>query len=171
MMKILLGIFLFSFPVSMLAQRSVALTEKEIKDMVGNWTGTMVHTSFGNDKIQVTYQTKLEVVDRKDSLIFNFIHTGPDGQQLIEKNSFRVYDNGNRLSFDSAQFDIVDTRRRGIRVTIIAEREGVENFRSADFQEMINFGPGILNYTRGVRYMDMSDAYLIRKRVTLTKIK
>jgi hypothetical protein len=61
------------------------------------------------------------------------------------------------------------TRRRGPRVTIIAEREGAANFRSADFQETINFGPGILNFTNGIRYMDMSETYFIRKRVTLTK--
>ncbi|HNH22756.1 MAG TPA: hypothetical protein PLY26_11450, partial [Ferruginibacter sp.] len=99
------------------------------------------------------------------------VYTDPEGKQTTETNSFRIYEDGNRLSFDSAQFDIVDTRRRGVRVTIIAEREGVENYRSADFQETINFGPGILNYTKGIRYMDMSDAYFIRKRVTLTKNK
>ncbi len=170
-MKLIASMLLFFLPAGMLAQRSVALTEKEIKDLVGNWSGTMVYTGSSNEKVQVTYQTKLEVLDAKDSLIFNFTHTGPDGKQLIEKNSFRIYEEGNRLSFDSAQFDIVDTRRRGIRVTLIAEREGVDNFRSADFQEMINLGPGILNYTKGIRYMDMSDAYFIRKRVTLTKNK
>ncbi len=170
-MKLLLSILLLTLPGSMMAQRAVALTEKEMKDLVGNWTGTMVYTGSDKDKVQVTYQTKLEVMDMKDSLVFNFIHTDPGGKQIVEKNSFRIYEDGNRLSFDSAQFDIVDTRRRGIRVTIIAEREGVENFRSADFQEMINLGPGILNYTKGIRYMDMSETYFIRKRVTLTKIK
>ncbi|MBL0184053.1 MAG: hypothetical protein IPP96_17935 [Chitinophagaceae bacterium] len=170
-MKILFSILFFSFSVCVMAQRGVGLTEKEMKDLVGNWTGTMVYTGYSNEKSQVTFTARLEIVDMKDSLVFNFIFTDPGGKQLVEKNSFRIYEDGNRLSFDSAQFDIVDTRRRGIRVTIIAERLGVENFRSADFQEIINFGPGILNYTKGIRYMDMSDAYFIRKRVTLTKTK
>ena len=111
----------------------------------------------------------LKIVDMKDSLVFNYTFTGADGKQHTEKNSMRIYDNGNKLSFDSAQFDIVDTRRRGIRLTLIAERAGAENFRSADFQETIILGPGMLNYTKGIRYMDMTDAYFIRKRVILTK--
>lgn len=170
-MKRFLSILFFLLPVALLAQRGAALTSQEIKDLIGSWSGTMVYTGSGTDKVQIIFQTKLEIVDRKDSLLFNFIFTDPEGKQTTEKNSFRIYEEGNRLSFDSAQFDIVDTRRRGSRVTIIAEREGVENYRSADFQETINFGPGILNYTKGIRYMDMSDAYFIRKRVTLTKVK
>jgi len=171
MMKIILSALLFVLPGPLLAQRGAALTDQEKKDLAGNWSGTMVYTGSGTEKVQVTYQVKLVVVDRKDSLVFHFVYTDPDGKQTTETNSFRIYEDGNRLSFDSAQFDIVDTRRRGPRVTLIAEREGVENVRSADFQETINFGPGILNYTKGIRFMDMSDAYFIRKRVTLTKVK
>ena len=170
-MRLLLGLLLCWLPVSLLAQRSVGLTEKEMKDLVGNWSGTMVYTGSGTEKVQITVQVKLEVVDRKDSLVFNYTYTDPAGKETKEKNSFRIYEEGNRLSFDGAQFDIVDTRRRGPRITIIAEREGAENFRAADYQEMINFGPSILNFTNGIRYMDMSDAYAIRKRVTLTKNK
>ena len=170
-MKKIVLIVLCCMPAILPAQRGAALTEQERKDLVGNWSGTMVYTGSGTDKVQVTFQVKLEIADSNDSLVLRFVYTDPEGKQTTETNSFRIYEDGNRLSFDSAQFDIVDTRRRGVRVTIIAEREGVENYRSADFQETINFGPGILNYTKGIRYMDMSDAYFIRKRVTLTKNK
>ena len=170
-MKIICSILFFFLSVCVVAQRPTGVTEKELKDLVGNWAGTMVYTGYGNDKSQVTLATTLEIVDMKDSLVFNYTYTEPGGKQVKEKNSMRIYEDGNRLSFDSAQFDIVATRRRGPRLTIIAEREGAENFRSADFQETIILGPGILNFTKGIRYMDMTDAYFIRKRLTLKKIK
>jgi hypothetical protein len=167
-MKIIFGA-LFFVSVCVTAQRPVGVTDKELKDLVGNWAGTMVYTDAKNEKLQVTYQVALEIVDMKDSLIFHYTYTDPAGNQARDTSSLRIYDNGDKLSFDSAQFDIMATRRRGPRVTIIAERSGAENFRSADFQEAINFGPGILNFTKGIRYMDMSETYFIRKRVTLTK--
>ena len=166
-MKIFLSCLVFLCSITSMAQPGRgSITEKELKDLAGNWAGTMVYTG---DSSQITSVVALEVVDMKDSLVFNYTFTHKDGKQVKEKNSLRIYEEGNKLSFDSAQFDIVSTRRRGIRLTIIAERVGVENFRSADFQETINMGPGIFNYTKGIRYMDMSEAYLIRKRVTLTK--
>ncbi|MEO6541707.1 MAG: hypothetical protein ABIN74_11965 [Ferruginibacter sp.] len=168
-MKIIFSLLSFFLSVCATAQRPASVTEKELKELVGSWTGTMVYTTPADAKLQVTWQAALEIVDMKDSLVFNYTYTDPNGNQRTEKNSLRIYEDGNRLSFDSAQFDIMATRRRGPRVTIIGEREGVENFRSADFQETINFGPGILNFTKGIRYMDMSETYFIRKRVTLTK--
>ena len=166
-MKIILNLlFFFCSGIAMAQGGRSGITDKEMKGLVGNWAGTMVYTA---EKSQLTFATTLQVVDMKDSLAFNFTYTGADGKQLTEKNSMRIYEDGNKLSFDSAQFDIVDTRRRGIRLTLIAERAGVENFRSADFQETIILGPGILNFTKGIRYMDMTDAYFIRKRITLTK--
>jgi hypothetical protein len=80
----------------------------------------------------------------------------------------RIYEDGNRLSFDSAQFDIVETRRRGVRVTMFAEREGHDNYRPAEYQYIFIMGPGILNITKGIRYADMVD-YSILKRLALTK--
>ena len=166
-MKIILS-FLFCFcAVTTIAQPGRgSITEKELKDLVGNWAGTMVFTA---DSSQITSTIALQVVDMKDSLVFYYNFTQQDGKQFRDTSSLRIYENGDKLSFDHAQFDIVDTRRRGVRVTLIAERAGAENFRSADFQETINMGPGIFNYTKGIRYMDMSEAYAIKKRVTLTK--
>ncbi len=166
-MKIIVSFWFCLCTLTAMAQTGRgSITEKEMKDLVGNWTGTMVFTA---DSSQETSAIALQVIDMKDSLVFNYTFTQQDGKQFRDTSSLRIYDNGNRLSFDHYQFDIVDTRRRGVRLTLIAEREGAENFRSADFQETINMGPGIFNYTKGIRYMDMSEAYFIKKRITLTK--
>jgi|GEM_PF-5665275 len=166
-MKIIAGIFFLLCSVTTMAQQGRGgITEKEIKDLVGNWAGTMVYTG---DSSQITSDVALTVTDAKDSLIFYYTYTQKDGRQYSDTNCLRVYEDGNKLIFDDQQLEIMATRRRGVRLTIIAERTGVEKFRSADFQETINIGPGILNYTKGIRYMDMSEAYFIRKRITLTK--
>lgn len=165
-MKSIFIILFFSFSFSSLAQtEGGSLTYKDLKDLAGNWGGTMVYTA---ETSQLTFQSKLEIVDMKDSLMFSFINTGADGKQVTEKYAMYIYDNGNKLRFDSNEFEIVAIRRRGVRLTIIIEREGVDKYRSAEFQDTIIIGPVNLNIERKIRYTDAVD-YFIRSRISLTK--
>lgn len=170
-MKIILSTLFFCCSFSAIAQlKRGGLTANDLKDLPGNWTGTMVYTTNGADKSQVTYKTNLEIVDMKDSYILKFLHTDTDGKQLIENYALRIYEDGNKMRFDSSEYDIVAVRRRGVRLSIIIEREGVDKARSADFQQTITIGPGILNIEKKIRYMDMVD-YFIRSRSAFTKNK
>jgi len=167
-MKIIFSALLIFFALAANAQMDKPVTNAELKALVGNWAGPMVATGFVDGKNQHSYTTALEVVDMQDSLMFNFTFTGDGGKQLIEKYPMRIYDNGSKLSFDSTQFDIAEIRRRGIRLTIYAEREGYNDNRRVEWQDIFIIGPGILNITKGIRYPDMID-FSIQKRLTLTK--
>lgn len=150
------------------AGQNNSVTNAEFKTLVGNWAGTSVNTVFGGPVNQVTLSVALEVVDLKDSLQFNFTYTEAGGKQTKETNFLYVYNNSSKLSFDSTQFDIAEIRRRGVRLTIYAEREGNEDYQAADFQDRLVIGPGILNITKGVRTGNAVD-FAIRQRLTLTK--
>jgi len=167
-MKIIFSALFIFLSATVMAQKAKAVTNEELKALVGNWGGSMVATGFTDGKSQLSFSTALEIVDMKDSLLFNFTYTDAEGKQSTDKCTMRIYEDGNRLSFDSAQFDIVETRRRGVRVTMYAEREGHDNYRPAEYQYIFIFGPGILNITKGIRYADMVD-YSILKRSALTK--
>ena len=166
-MKIILSVSLVFLQLTAVAQNN-SISNAEFKALIGSWTGTSVNTVFINGLNQVSLATTVEVIDMKDSLQFNFVYTQPDGKQLTETNFLYVYDNNSKLSFDSAQFDIAEVRRRGVRLTIYAEREGYENYKPVDFQDILLIGPGILNITKGVRSGNAVD-FAIRKRLTLTK--
>ncbi len=170
-MKIIVTALLIFLQLATTAQIAKPVTNLELKALVGNWNGPMVATGFvlADGKNQHTYTTALEVVDMQDSLMFSFIYTDvTSGKQLIEKYPLRIYNNGDKLSFDSTQFDITDIRRRGIRLTVYAEREGYNDNRRVEWQDVFIIGPGILNITKGIRYPDMID-FSIQKRLTLTK--
>ena len=170
-MKVLLSALLVLLQIATVAQTARPVTNAELKALVGNWTGPMVATGFkfADGKNQHTYSTVLEVIDMQDSLMFNFAFTDViTNEQLIEKFPLRIYDNGSKLSFDSTQFEIADLSRRGIRLTIYAEREGYHENRRVEWQDIFIIGPGILNITKGIRYPDMID-FSIQKRLTLTK--
>ena len=170
-MKIIFSTLFLCFSFSAMAQLNRGgYTANDLKDLPGNWTGTMVYTTNSADKSQVTYKTSLEIVAMKDSFMLKFIHTCTDGNQLIENYALRIYEDGNKLRFDSSEYDIVAVRRRGVRLSIIIEREGVDKTLSADFQQTITIGPGILNIEKKIRYMDMVD-YFIRSRSAFTKNK
>jgi hypothetical protein len=167
-MKIIFSALLLFFSTTIYAQINKPVTNEELKALVGNWTGPMVATGFVDGKNQHTYSTALEVIDMKDSLMFNFTFTGEAGKQLIEKYALRIYNNGDKLSFDSTEFEITEIRRRGPRLTIYAEREGYDQNRRVEWQDIFIIGSGILNITKGIRYPDMID-FSIQKRLTLTK--
>jgi hypothetical protein len=152
-MKIILSTLVMFFQITVIAQIAKPVTNAELKALVGNWTGPMVVTDFVDGKNQHSFSTTLEVTDMQDSLMFNFTYTDETGKQLVEKYPLRIYDNGDKLSFESTQFEITDILRRGIRLTIYAEGEGYAQ---------------ILNITKGIRYPDMID-FSIQKRLTLTK--
>lgn len=166
-MKILISTLIIFLQLTTVAQKA-SITNAEFKALVGNWSGTSVNTVFNNGVNQVSVATTLEVIDMKDSLKLIFVYTQPDGKQVTETNSLYVYDNSSKLSFDSAQFDIAEIRRRGVRLSIYAEREGYEHYKPVDFQDILIIGPGILNITKGVRSGNAVD-FAIRKRLTLTK--
>jgi hypothetical protein len=167
-MKIIFTALLMLFHIAVIAQTAKPVTNQELKALVGNWTGPMIATGFVDGKNQHSYSTALVVTDMQDSLMFNFTYTDETGRQLIEKYPLRIYDNGDKLSFDSTQFEITDILRRGIRLTIYAEREGYAENRRVEWQDIFIIGPGILNITKGIRYPDMID-FSIKKRLTLTK--
>lgn len=167
-MKTIFIALLIFLQMTAIGQVAKPVTNEELKALVGNWTGPMVATGFVDGKNQYTYATALEVTDMKDSLMFNFIFTGEAGKQLAESYALRIYDNGGKLSFDSTTFDITDIRRRGVRLTVYAEREGYDQNRRVEWQDVFIIGPGILNITKGIRYPDMID-FSIQKRLTLTK--
>jgi len=167
-MKIILSAVLIFLQFAAMAQGPNTVTNAELRALVGNWTGTSVNTVTGGPANQVTLTVALEVVDKKDSLQLNFTYTEPGGKQTAETNYLYVYNNSSKLSFDSMQFDIAEVRRRGVRLTVYAEREGYENYKQVDFQDILLIGPGILNITKGIRSADAVD-FAIRKRLSLTK--
>lgn len=167
-MKILLSLLMSVIVLTARAQPLNSVTNAELKALAGKWSGTSVNTVFSNGQNQVTLTVALEVVDLKDSLQLNFMYTDPAGKQSAETNYLYVYNNSSKLSFDSTQFDIAEIRRRGVRLTIYAEREGYENYKPVDFQDILIIGPGILNITKGIRSADATD-FAIRKRISLTK--
>lgn len=165
-MKIIFSILFFFFSFAATAQiNRGGLTDRDTKGLPGKWTGTMVYTE---EKEQITFKSVLDITDMKDSLMFNFIHVGPDAKMDTVKYAMRIYDDNNKLEIDSSVYDIMAVRRKGIRLVIIAEREGVDKFRSADFQITLTIGPGYLNIVKGIRYDDMTE-YFIRYRSIFTK--
>lgn len=165
-MKAIFSILFFFLSFAVPAQMTKAgLTANDLKDLPGSWTGNMVFTA---EQSQVTYKTQLTILDMKDSLLFKFTHTDPEGKVLTENYAVRIYEDGNKMSFDSSEYDIVAIRRRGVRLEIIIECEGVDKYRSAEFQQTIIIGPANLNIVKKIRYTDMVD-YFIRSRSGLTK--
>ena len=171
-MKIILGTMFFCYSFAALAQTGRgSLTANDFKNLSGSWTGTLVYTGYSAQKAQVTFLTKLEITDMTDSLMFNYSNKSKDSSiRFVEKYSLYIYDNGNKLRFDSSDYDITGVRRMGSRISFLAERFGAENFKPTMYQLEITVDPANISIVKNYSYMDMMD-YSIRYRMTLKKTK
>ncbi len=166
-MKIILSCLFLFFSVCATAQRN-GLTDKDLKDLAGNWSGTLTYTDYSDDKTHTSLPTQLVIVDLKDSLGLNFTYTEPNGKKVTDKSSLRIYEDGDKLNIDGHVYFIAAVRRKGIRLTIIAENEGEDNNKAAEIRQTIIIGPSILNILKEVRYTGMKD-YFIRSKTELQK--
>lgn len=170
-MKTIYSLLLLFFSAAASAQNSKALIfHKELKVLVGNWTGTMVYTDPKKNDAQVTLQTKLLIADLNDSLSLEFSYTDADGKAMVEKTFMRILDKEDQFGMDGELYDIGFTGRKGPRLTIIAEKQGMDNNRVADLKQTIIFGPANLSIVKEVRYME-NEFYFIRRRATFIKSK
>lgn len=150
------------------AQGGRGASGKDLKLMVGNWAGTIMLTDNSKEKSQVSLPATLEVADMGDLLMLSFSYTDTSGKQVTEKSSMRIYEDGNKLSFRNNELEISATHRRPPFLTIIADREGKDNGKTADIMETITIGTTVLKFVKEVRYEEM-ETYFIRSRCSLNK--
>jgi len=158
----------------LLLSSTIAFTQKkgatmrDLDGLPGSWAGTLTYTDYSDDKKQVTLPTKLEIVGRNDSLIFNYSYTEPNGKVVTDKGDMRIYDDGKQLLYDGNEFDIVAVRRVGDRLTIIGDREGKDNDKDAAIRETFVIGPGVFNITKEVKY-ETAEKFFVRNKLQLRK--
>lgn len=166
-MKIILSFLFLSISVIAAAQRG-GVTESELKKLVGSWAGTLTYTDYSDDKTQSTLPAKLEIVDLKDSLGFNYTYTEPNGKLVTDKSSLRFYTEGDKLGIDGETWFLSEVRRRGIRLTLIADKDATDNNKEAEIRKIITIGPSTLNIIKQVKYKGAKD-YFIRNKTELQK--
>lgn len=141
---------------------------RDLEGLPGYWTGQLTYTDYSDDKKQVSLSTKLEIINKKDSLQLNYTYTEPNGKTVTEKGDIRIYEDGKQLAYDGGEFDIVAVRRFGDRLTIIGERDGTDNNKEATIRETFIIGPGIFNIVKEVKY-ENAEKFLVRNQLQLRK--
>lgn len=136
--------------------------------MVGSWAGNIILTGTNSERSQVSLPATLEVTDLDDFVMLKFTYTDTSGKAIIEKSSMRIYEEGNKLSFNNNEMEISTTHRRPPFLTIIADREGKDNGKQADIMETITISSNVLKFVKEIRYEEM-ETYFIRRRYILNK--
>ncbi len=166
-MKIILVCLLLFSSFFATAQKG-GVTADELKKLAGNWSGILTYTDYSNDKSKTSLPTKLEIVDLKDSLRFNYTYTEPSGKLVKNKGSLRYLKEEDQLIIDGDTYYVNAVRRRGVRLTIIADREGTDNDKPAEIRKTITIGPSLLIIIKEVKYSGAKE-YFIRNKTELQK--
>ena len=168
-MKIIFSAMLIFFSVAANAQQfNRNITNKDLKTLVGTWSGPVVITDTAYNNALVNVQGKVEIIDMGDSIGLAATFTDKAGKTTVEKSSFYIYGNNLMIRIGGVEYEVESTSRRGYNLTIIAVRQAYENYKLMDFRQQIIFGPQFLNIVKEARFIDM-DAYFIRSRATYKK--
>jgi hypothetical protein len=160
---------MFFFSATLTAQQfNRTIANKDLKALVGVWTGPVVNTDTAFNNALLTVQGKVEIEDMADSIGLTFAFTDANNKISIEKCSLYIYDNDQKIRIGGVEYEIESTSRRSYNLTIIAGRQGYENYKLMDFRYQIYFGPHFLNIIKEARFPYM-DAYFIRSRASYTK--
>lgn len=162
-MKIILACLLLFSSFFAAAQKG-GVTAEELKKLAGNWSGTLIYTDHSNDTSKTSIPTKLEIIDLKDSLGFSYTYTEPGGNLVKKKGSLRYFKEEDQLFIDGDTYYVSAVRRRGVRLTIIADREGADNNKEADIRKTITIGPSVLIIIKEVRYRGAKEYFVRNKR-------
>jgi hypothetical protein len=142
---------------------------KDLKMLVGTWTGNMVYTDPKKNNQQFTLPTTLLVTDKTDSLVLVFSYSNSDGIPVSDTSSMRIYDAEGKLQIDGGLYDIGQTIRRGPTLQVIGEKRNFfDQQRVSDLQQTITFTPTSLKILKEVRYLE-NEFYFIRNRMTFTR--
>lgn len=166
-MKIILASLLLFSSFFAAAQKG-GVTADELNKLAGNWSGTLTYTDYSNDTSKTSLPTKLEIIDLKDSLGFNYTYTEPNGTLVKDKGSLRYLKEVDQLFIDGDTYYVNAVRRRGVRLTIIADREGTDNNKEAEIRKTITIGPSVLIIIKEVKYSGAKE-YFVRNKTELQK--
>ena len=168
-MKVILSALLVFFSTVITAQQfNRNITNKDLKGLVGTWLGAVVKTDTAYNNALVNLQGKVEIVDMADSIGLTATNKDTSGKITTEKSSLYIYGNNLMIRIAGVEYEVESTSRRGYNLTIVAVRQGYENYKLMDFRQQIIFSPQTLNIIKEARFIDM-DAYFIRSRAAYKK--
>lgn len=171
-MKTFLSILFICGSISVHAQNNMnnrgLIYNKDLKMLVGTWTGNMVYTDPKKNNQQFTLPTKVVITDKTDSLAVIFFYTNSDGIEVSDTSSLRIYDKEDKLKIDGQMYDIVSTVRKGPMLQVVGEKQGFDDKRVADLRQTLLFNANSLKIVKEVRFME-NEFFFIRNRSIFTK--
>lgn len=142
---------------------------KDLKILVGNWSGNMVYTDPKKNNQQFTLPTTLVIAEKGDSLSLIFSYTNSDGKQVADTASLRMYDAEEKFSYDAVLYDLGQTLRKGPTLQVIGEKKNLfDQQRVYDIQQTFTFNVNSLKIQEEVRYLE-NEFHFIRNRMTFTR--
>lgn len=142
---------------------------KDLKILVGTWTGNMVYTDPKKNNQQFTLPTTLMIAEQGDSLSVIFSYINSDGKPVSDTSSLRIYDAEEKIRINGELYDIGQTIRKGPTLQVIGEKRNFfDQQRVSDLQQTITFNANSLKILKEVRYLE-NEFFFIRNRMTFVK--
>jgi hypothetical protein len=165
----LLFIYLLTLTSAFAHAQRGGLTVDELKKLAGTWTGSFTYTDYVDDTTKTTIPARLEIAVLGDSLTFNYTFS-LQGNLNKEYGGLRYLKQADQINIDGEAFYIAAVRRKGVRLTVIAEMESNDNGKEAIIRKSITIGPSNLIFVKEVKYNSAKD-FFVRNKLELQKMQ
>jgi hypothetical protein len=141
----------------MYGEGQVQLQDGALQRLAGKWTGELEYLDFGNNqtKSRIRAALKCDYASATRTLAMKVSFREPDGKTIEDEASFVVSEDGRKLTFEQAEWDVtkVEAPSDSGNLTLIFERTGADNQREADLKNTVVLDDaGRLIVTKEVRY-------------------
>ena len=169
-MKIILSSLFLLLSACAVAQNNRGnVYNKDLRVMIGNWSGNVIYTDPDRNDGQFNLKTKLTVSDLKDSLAFKFVYEYPDGTITTDSTTVCLYEGIDTLTYDQRSYKISSTGRKGLSLVVEGEAQQFFGDRFADIRRTIIFSPRTISITKDRRFME-NEYYANQYRSTLNRV-
>ena len=155
--------FIFSLVIS----TAQDIQSEDLQALAGEWTGDLTYTDYGDDKKQVTLQTRLEAKVKGGKVSLKYFYTEPNGKVVTGKNTLVLGKDPDKVSFGGV-WTVIAFEKKGTSWKLIMERQGKDNNRDSALRQVIEVAGDELSLVKLVRY-DGTESFFQRNKYSFSR--
>lgn len=141
-----------------------------IKDIEGQWKGTLTYTDFQDDTKQTTLNCTMKSEWKKKKGIISIAFEEPNGKIYSDRMKIKSISKGEKIKFDGVVFNIqkFDFNPETQNWTLVIEAKGKDNRKPAIIKQTIVYEKEKLSISKEIKYLN-SKSYFIRNKYYFAK--
>ncbi len=138
-----------------------SISQENLEQLKGSWSGTLTYTDYRDDTKQVTLQTSLMVEWKGDKGLFSFEYTEPNGDIVTGESKFKLLNKGQGLNYDGDKYEVVEAKSNqgNSNFNFVLQKNGEDNDKPAIIRQELVLIDEELQIIKQVKYQNSNEFF------------